>query len=46
MSRETIRHVICEACFNHCYHHALKDEDEPLNVYIKMLANKKELQCS
>ena len=39
-------HVICEACFNLCHHCDLQDEDicrerEPLNVYIKKLANKK-----
>ena len=39
-------HVICEACFNLCHHWDLQDEDicrerEPLNVYIKKLANKK-----
>ena len=36
-------HVICEACFNLCHHHALKDDTErdPLNVYLKKLANKK-----
>ena len=35
-------HVICEACFNLCHHHALKDdtEKEPFNVYLKKLANK------
>ena len=38
-------HVICEACFNLCNHCDLQDEDicrerEPLNVYIKKLANK------
>ena len=36
-------HVICEACFKLCHHHALKDDTErdPLNVYLKKLANKK-----
>ena len=36
-------HVICEACFNLCHHHALKDdtEKEPLNVYLQKLANEK-----
>ena len=38
---EKLIHVICEACFNLCHHHALKGEDEPLDVYIKKLANKK-----
>ena len=36
-------HVICEACFNLCHHHALKDdtEKEPLKVYLQKLANEK-----
>ena len=40
-------HVICEACFNLCHHHAVKDEEitckerEPFDVYIKKLANEK-----
>ena len=36
-------HVICEACFNLCHHHALKDdtEKEPHNVYLQKLANEK-----
>ena len=44
---DTLIDVICEACFNLCYHHALKDEEitcrerEPFNVYLKKLANKK-----
>ena len=38
---EELIHVICEACFNICYHHELKEEKEPLNVYLKKLANKK-----
>ena len=38
---EELIHVICEACFNLCHHHALKEEKEPLNVYLKKLANKK-----
>ena len=44
---ETLIHVICEACFNLCHHHALKEDEslcremDPLNVYIKKLINKK-----
>ena len=44
---DTLIDVICEACFNLCHHHALKDEEitcrerEPFNVYLKKLANKK-----
>ena len=43
---DTLIDVICEACFNLCHHCDLQDEDicrerEPLNVYIKKLANKK-----
>ena len=44
---DTLIHVICEACFNLCHHHALKEDErlcreiDPLNIYIKKLINKK-----
>ena len=44
---DTLIHVICEACFNICHHHALKEDEslcreiDPLNVYIKKLINQK-----